>query len=109
MRKLIVMLLAVMLGMAAYSTLRAQDTTATISGRVADASGAVLPGAQVVILNVGTGITRTVATDEAGRYNVPALALGSYKVTASRDGFQSEARDGITLDRKSTRLNSSHT
>ncbi|MSV35162.1 MAG: TonB-dependent receptor [Bryobacterales bacterium] len=78
-------------------TLRAQDTTATISGRVADSSGAVLPGAQVVIVNENTGITRTATTDSAGRYNAPALSLGNYKVTASTQGFQTEARSGITL------------
>ncbi|MBI2818676.1 MAG: TonB-dependent receptor [Acidobacteria bacterium] len=74
-----------------------QATTATISGTVADSSRAVLPGATVVILHEETGISRTVRADAAGRYSAPSLALGSYRVTASLEGFQSEARSGIVL------------
>ena len=75
----------------------AQVTTATVSGTVADSTGAVLPGATVVILNDDTGISRTVQTDAAGRYAAPSLSLGRYRVTASREGFQSEARSRIAL------------
>ncbi|MBI2820348.1 MAG: TonB-dependent receptor [Acidobacteria bacterium] len=75
----------------------AQMTTATISGRVADATGALIPGAQVVVRNELTGISRTVQTDAGGRYSVPALNPGGYRVTATIDGFQSEIRSGIVL------------
>ena len=75
----------------------AQITTGTVSGTVADISGAVLPGASVVLLHEETGITRTLTADGAGRYSAPSLAVGSYRVTAGMDGFQSEARTGIVL------------
>ena len=74
-----------------------QVTTGTISGIVADSSGAVLPGAKVTILHEETGITRAAVADAAGRYGVPSLAVGSYKVTAGMDGFQTEVRSGIVL------------
>ena len=75
----------------------AQVTTGTISGTVKDTSGAVLPGAKVVVLNEGTGISRTVETDAAGRYSAPSLSLGNYRVTGSQEGFQTEVRSGIVL------------
>src|SRR6267142_2612291 len=75
----------------------AQVNTATISGTVRDASGAVLPGVSVVIQNQDTGISRTGTTNETGRYSAPALGLGNYQVTAQLQGFQSQVRSGIAL------------
>src|SRR5437016_8207646 len=74
-----------------------QVNTATISGTVHDESGAVLPGASVSIQNQDTGIARTVATNETGRYSAPALSLGNYQVTAQLPGFQTQVRSGIVL------------
>jgi len=74
-----------------------QGTTATISGTVMDSTGAVVPGTKIVILNEETGISREVAGDETGRYTAPSLGLGNYRVTASKDGFQTQVRSGITL------------
>ena len=77
--------------------LLAQVTTGTISGTVTDSTGAVLPGAKVVILNEDTGIPRTVQPESAGRYLAPGLSLGKYRVTTSLEGFQTEVRSGIVL------------
>ncbi|RMG46411.1 MAG: carboxypeptidase regulatory-like domain-containing protein, partial [Acidobacteria bacterium] len=65
-----------------------QATTGTISGTVSDESGAVLPDAIVTIVHVATGMTRTVMTDENGRYRVPGLPLGDYELRAEHQGFQ---------------------
>lgn len=75
----------------------AQVTTGTISGTVSDSTGAVLPGAKVVILNEDTGLSRTLQTDAAGRYSAPALSLGQYRVTAGNEGFQTKVRSGIAI------------
>src|SRR5438876_13402 len=75
----------------------AQVTTGNISGTVKDSSGAVLPGVEVAILNDETGISRTVITEETGRYSVPSLNPGSYRVTATHTGFQTGVRSGIVL------------
>ena len=48
----------------------AQVTTGTISGTVQDATDAILPGANVVVRHTDTGLTRTVTSDEAGRFRV---------------------------------------
>lgn len=75
----------------------AQVNTGTISGVVRDSTGAVLPGVSVVIENQDTGISRTLPTNEAGRYLAPALSLGKYQVSASLSGFQTQVRSGIEL------------
>src|ERR1700684_3057181 len=70
---------------------------ATISGIVADASGGALVGATVVVKNLETGAVRQVTSDAAGRYAVPALAVGRYSVTANKPGFQAASRSGVSL------------
>jgi len=77
--------------------LSAQVTTGTISGVVQDPSGAAIPGVVVSVKNLETGITRTVTTDERGRYTAPNLSLGNYEVQAEHAGFETDVRSGITL------------
>lgn len=74
-----------------------QVTTGTISGIVTDPTGAVVPGTNITIHNVDTGITRTLTTGSGGRYTAPQLPLGNYEVTAAATGFQTVLRSGITL------------
>jgi len=80
-----------------FATCWAQSAAGTISGTVADDSGAVVPGAQVTVKNTGTSLSRVLTTNERGRYVAPQLSLGSYEVTAGAQGFQTEVRQGITL------------
>ncbi|MBI4456743.1 MAG: TonB-dependent receptor [Acidobacteria bacterium] len=73
------------------------QTTATILGTVKDDTGAVLPGVSVLVKHLDTARTRTVVTDDAGRYHVPNLELGSYELQAELAGFQTAVRSGIKL------------
>src|SRR5437870_1902573 len=75
----------------------AQSAGGTISGRVEDQSGAVLPGAGITVKNVDTGLVRTLFTDEAGRYYAANLSLGQYEVRAELPGFSAGVRSGIHL------------
>jgi hypothetical protein len=70
---------------------------ASISGTITDASGAVLAGASVAVKNLETGSQRTVAADEAGRYDAESLAVGQYQVRAEAAGFRPEIKTGIAL------------
>jgi hypothetical protein len=70
---------------------------ASLWGSVTDATGAGIPEAAVTIRNLETGTQRTLVTDEAGRFNAPALAVGHYEIAASKAGFQVDHRTGITL------------
>src|SRR5947209_2665176 len=74
-----------------------QLDTGTISGTVADQTGAAVPGASVSIKNVATDIVRRLVTNEAGRYEALALPVGTYEVTASLAGFRTFVRGGIGL------------
>ena len=75
----------------------AQQDSATITGEVKDASGAVVPQAVVTITNVGTNISVKVETNDQGSYTVPSLRPGEYRVTAEKSGFNKTLRSGITL------------
>ena len=77
--------------------LAAQGTTATILGTVTDATGAAIPDAAVQVKNVGTGQTQNVQSDAQGRYRAPDLIVGDYSVQASKGGFATVVRTGITL------------
>jgi hypothetical protein len=61
-----------------------------ISGSVADPSNALVPGVTVVATNLQTGVTQTTISNESGTYNFVALQPGSYKLSASLPGFQTQ-------------------
>src|SRR2546426_2855214 len=79
------------------SAVSAQLSTAQISGRVSDQSGAVLPGVTVTATQTDTGQTRTVTTDASGTYVLPNLPTGPYRLEAMLQGFRTYAQTGIVL------------
>jgi hypothetical protein len=66
----------------------AQTSAATINGSVHDESGAPIPNVDVIVTNQGTGVKTTVTTNSAGDFTVSGLAVGTYTVAASKQGFQ---------------------
>jgi len=74
-----------------------QSVTGTILGTVTDASGAVVAGAKVTILNEGTALTRTVVSDTSGEYTVPSLPTGRYTVMSEMSGFKALALSNIEV------------
>ena len=77
--------------------LNAQTTRAGINGTVIDSSGASVPGASIVVTNVGTSVGQSVTSDAQGRFVVPELPVGNYDVKASKQGFQTVDHPNITL------------
>ena len=75
----------------------AQLSTAQLSGRVTDESGAVLPGVTVTATQTNTGLTRTVLTNENGTYVLPNLPTGPYRLEAMLQGFRTYSQTGIVL------------
>jgi Carboxypeptidase regulatory-like domain len=73
------------------------QVSASLSGSVADSSGAYVTGANVTVTNVNTGVTRNTATDNEGRFQVFALPVGDYEVRVKKQGFAEEIRTGIHL------------
>jgi hypothetical protein len=74
-----------------------QVSGGTISGVVADPSGAVIPSAKISVTNISTGFTGAYSTDAVGFYTAPNLLPGDYEVTSSAPGFTTQVRSGIRL------------
>jgi Carboxypeptidase regulatory-like domain/TonB dependent receptor len=67
----------------------AQTSAGALGGRVADESGASLPGVTVTASNASTGFTRSVVTGSDGAYRFPSIPIGTYTATADLNGFTS--------------------
>ena len=74
-----------------------QSSLGTIVGIVTDNSGAVVPGATVIITNEGTQAQRQTVTEESGSYTVPALPPGLYTVKVDKTSFSSELQQHLSL------------
>ena len=75
----------------------AQDLdNVTISGKVSDQNGAVIPGASVTATLIATKVDRTVVTDDNGNYKLIQLSPGTYNVKVSFTGFAAEEKKDLT-------------
>jgi hypothetical protein len=68
--------------------LLAQKITGDITGDVTDSTGAVLANVTITAVNTGTNLARSGVTSSSGNYRIPELPIGTYKVTASAEGFK---------------------
>jgi len=76
----------------------AQNTNSSdIRGTATDPSGAVLPGVNVTVTNVDTGVVRDFVTNSDGLYDTNSILPGSYTITFTKDGFQKLVVGPITL------------
>ncbi len=100
MKRLSLLFLAIIL--ASVPAAWAQETRATLTGRVTDTTGAVIPQARIVITNTATGATNNVASNGVGEYTVPFLAPGPYRVEVIAKGFKKYVHSGINLQTEQT-------
>ena len=75
----------------------AQFETATVVGTVRDSSGAVVPAAKVTLTNTQTGVTQERLSDANGNYEFFTVRIGSYVVTAEKDGFSVALVDNVQI------------
>jgi hypothetical protein len=94
--KSLVILLATLLTLT--SAAFAQLTTADILGTVTDASGAVVPNANVTLVDLGTNETRTVQSNGSGDYIFTLLAVGHYSITVKASGFQESVTRDLAVE-----------
>jgi hypothetical protein len=93
---------AVMVGILLPTPTFAQVSTFELSGTVLDPSAAVLPGVTVSLRNTKTGLVRTEATDDRGRYHFIALpVVGDYSIKIDLAGFAVEERAGLVFQANS--------
>ncbi|HEV2499841.1 MAG TPA: carboxypeptidase regulatory-like domain-containing protein [Terriglobia bacterium] len=74
-----------------------QATYGNIIGTVMDSTGAAVPGVQVSIKNVATGVVVTAETNDSGNYTAPNLLPGTYTLNFSKQGFQSFSQQNVTV------------
>lgn len=74
-----------------------QGGTATVIGSVYDPTGAVIPGAQVQLINQATGVPRVTTSDGRGFFSFVGVVPGTYDLAASARGFQPLKRQGISV------------
>jgi hypothetical protein len=80
------------------SILLAQGYFGTVSGDLTDPSGAVVPGAQVVLTDQAKGFTFNAVSDSAGRYLFTSIPPGVYTVTVEVQGFEKELRTNVKVN-----------
>jgi len=94
---LLLLVVASLFALSAPVSIAQSSTTGGLTGTVTDPSGAVISGATVTVTSLGTGQTRTAATDANGSYKFNQLQPGNYSVTFSASGFKSLEVPSITV------------
>ncbi|MDE0123312.1 MAG: TonB-dependent receptor [Bryobacterales bacterium] len=74
------------------------QTNATLTGTVTDSTDAVIPAAEIVIMNMETGESYATATNETGNYTIPFIKPGTFELIVTTPGFKQYTRAGIRLD-----------
>src|SRR5215471_4480637 len=87
---------------ASVITVRAQTTSATLSGTITDPNGNVVPDVDVAATNVDTGIVTNTKTNEVGIYVLPSLQPGRYRVVVSQVGFKQITLTNVVLNVQDT-------
>lgn len=80
-----------------HPALYGQSGSGTLQGTVLDPNGAVVPNAQITIMDPQTGVSRNVNTNGNGFYSAPDLSAASYKVTTSASGFSTRIDNDVVL------------
>ena len=97
MRKVTLALAVLCSLLSSTASARAQFDSATVSGVIQDGTGGVLPGADVTLTSVGTGLERRTVTNDTGLYTFPNVPVGTYTVKAALSGFNTVTKTGVTL------------
>src|SRR5215510_13488318 len=77
----------------------AQQTTATLVGTLTDPNGSVVTKAEIKVINLATGASREVISDESGNYSFSFLVAGNYEVTITARGYKTKKLDSRHGDR----------
>ncbi len=75
----------------------AQTNTGVVVGTVMDASGALLPKAQVTLTNKATGVVQSTISTDSGAFRFPAVTVGDYQITAESQGFSKSVLDSLIV------------
>ncbi|MGA8041569.1 MAG: carboxypeptidase-like regulatory domain-containing protein, partial [Terracidiphilus sp.] len=99
MKRLLAIALAV-ISLAGFAA--AQEMRSTLTGRVTDQTGAIVPNARIEVTNTATGARTLLRSNATGNYTAPFLVPGRYKVQASMSGFKTYIHTGLELQTEQT-------
>ena len=97
-RRVVVILTVLLLPVLVFS----QSSDAVLVGIVQDSTGAALPESSVTAVNTATGVSRQVAANESGAWQIGPLVPGTYELRISRTGFKTAVRTGVVLQTGAT-------
>src|SRR6185312_9509724 len=81
----------------------AQTVASSIVGSVADPASALIPGAEVQLIDTNSGAVRTTTTDASGQFRFPNIAPSVYSITVKAQGFKTRLERSINLSANETR------
>lgn len=74
------------------------QSTASIEGLITDQQGALISGAEITATDPAIGVTRSAVTDDSGRYQIPALPIGDYRLEVRAPKFQTRVVDNVRIE-----------
>src|SRR5689334_2403444 len=89
--------LAVLLVTISISTLHAQSTNASLTGRITDPSKALIAGAKVAAISTGTSLRYEGNSNGSGEYHLANLRPGSYRIEIEKTGFNKSVKEDVIL------------
>src|ERR1700681_4173768 len=98
MKKVFMFVLAMTLAMFATSAMAQSSTTGSIEGTVTDPNGAAVKGATITVTSPNLISPQTATTNDEGRFQVPALPPGKYKVAIDASGFGKYEKDDVSVN-----------
>ena len=90
--------LSVLVLLLVLSTCVYAQSTASIEGLITDQHGASINEAEIVASDPAIGVSRVAITDESGRYQIPALPIGDYRVEVRANGFQTRILEHVRIE-----------
>ncbi len=90
--------LIILLAVCSLPALGQVSSTSSLSGSVVDPTGAIVPGADIVVRHEGTGTEFKVISAANGTFTVPSLNAGAYSVTVTMPGFKQAVVKGIAVN-----------
>lgn len=98
MKKLLICKIMILVMLTGIRIINAQTITATVSGTVSDANGALVPGANVTVTSIETGLSKSSIANSEGRYVVTFLQPGGYNIKIEKQGFAEQTVTNLKLE-----------